>query len=67
MKLEELQFVRRLVDSETSVSTETWKRVLKHAIELTVSASTTTTFEHDDSCSGWLGGPCDCPHRTVTT
>lgn len=67
MTIAELQFVRRLVDSGTTVSVETWARVLKHAIEVTVSASPTTMFEHDESCTGWVDGPCDCPHRTVST
>lgn len=66
MTIAELQFVRRMVDSGTTVSVETWERVLKHAIEVTVSASTSTTFEHDDSCTGWVNGSCDCPHRAVS-
>lgn len=62
MTLEELRFVRRMVDAGTEVSRETWVKVLEHALAL----EQRSLLSHDEQCGRWEGFGCDCPEGQDT-
>jgi hypothetical protein len=54
--LRELAAARKLLKRGLELPRQAVQRIVDRAIEAVVRES----FEHDDSCTFWLGGRCDC-------